>query len=259
METAHTQHVFDAGEADFERRVVERSHTVPVLVDFWAEWCAPCRALGPALERAVAAREGKVELAKVDVDSNPGLAARFGVQGIPAVKAFSGGEIASEFTGALPAPQIESFLDSLLPSEAEELAAQAADQGDEAGLRRALELDPRETRAAAALARLLLRRGEPSEALTVAEPLAPTDFVTAGLAARARLELEGDGLAEAFGAWDAGDHERALELLQEAVAGCADGERRDWLRAVMVGLFTELGTDHPLAREHRRRLASALS
>ena len=259
MEAAQTPHVFDATDADFEQSVVERSHSVPVLVDFWAEWCAPCRALGPALERAVEAREGKLELAKVDVDSNPALAARFQVQGIPAVKAFRDGHVASEFTGALPPAQIETFLDALMPSQAAELAAQAVADGDEQGLRRALELEPRHAEAAAALARLLLRRGEPDEALAVVEPLAAVDFVAAGLAARAALELADDPPHEAFAAWDDGEHGRALELLQGAVAGCPDAERRDQLRAVMVGLFTELGADHPLAREHRRRLAAALS
>ena len=259
MEAAHTPNVFDASDADFERRVIERSHTVPVLVDFWAEWCAPCRALGPALERAVEARAGKVELAKVDVDSNPTLSARFGVQGIPPVKAFRDGRVASEFTGALPPMQIESFLDALVPSEAEELGAQAAADGDEQGLRRALELDPRQPEATAALARLLLARGEPQEALAVAEPLAPTDFILAGLAARAALEVAGDSPREAFAALDDGRHDEALELLQAALVDSVDEERRDRLRAVMVGLFTELGADHPLAREHRRRLAATLS
>jgi putative thioredoxin len=259
MEAAHSAHLFDATEADFDQRVVERSHSVPVLVDFWAEWCGPCRTLGPALELAVATREGKVELAKVDVDSNPALSARFQVKGIPAVKAFRDGQVASEFTGALPPAEIERFLDALVPSEAAELAARAAEEGDEQGLRRALELDPGEAQAAVALARLLLRRGEPAEALAVAELLAANDFVAAGLAARARLELEGDPPREALAAWDEGDQQRAFELLQEALAETPDPNRRDLLRAVMVGLFTELGTDHPLAMEHRRRLAAALS
>lgn len=259
METTQRLHVYDAHEADFEQRVVARSHALPVLVDFWAGWCAPCRALGPVLERAVASRAGAVELAKVDVDSNPGLSRRFQVQGIPAVKAFRDGRVVSEFTGALPPPQIESFLDALVPSEADRLAAQGSEAGDEARLRRALELDPRHADAAVALARLLLRRGEPAEALAVAEPLAPTDFRLAGLAARAELTIAGDPPSDAFAAWDEGDHEQALELLQEAVASSGEAGRRERLRAVMVGLFTELGADHPLARAHRRRLAAALS
>ena len=147
-----------------------------------------------------------------------------------------------------------------MPSEAEELAAAAAEQGDEEGLRRALELDPSRAEAAVALSRLLLRRGEPAEALATAERFATTDFVAGGLAARARMELgDDDAPTEAFAAWDEGDFERALELLQEAVGKAGDADRRDSLRAVMVGLFTELGADHPLAREHRRRLAAALS
>ncbi len=257
---AHSPLVFDATEADFQQRVVERSRAVPVLVDFWAEWCGPCRQLGPALEAAVNGRGGKVELAKVDVDSNQRLAAQFRVQGIPAVKAFRDGALAAEFTGAIPPAQIEAFLDTLVPSEAEELAAAAAEQGDEEGLRRALELDPSRAEAAVALSRLLLRRGEPAEALATAERFATTDFVAGGLAARARMELgDDDAPTEAFAAWDEGDFERALELLQEAVGKAGDAERRDSLRAVMVGLFTELGADDPLAREHRRRLAAALS
>jgi len=259
MEPTAIPAIFEVAEADFDRLVVERSRTLPVVVDFWAEWCAPCRSLGPVLERAVTARAGKVELAKVDVDASGTLAARHRVQGIPAVKAFRDGRVVNEFTGALPAPEVERFLDALVPSEAEELAAGAAAAGDEEGLRRALALDPRQTPAAVALAQLLLARGEPAAALEVTEPLAPTDFLCAQLAARARLELGDDPPADAFAALDEGDHERALELLQEAVAGADDGERRDLLRQVMVGVFTELGVDHPLARQHRRRLAAALS
>lgn len=258
MEANPATVAFDVSEGDFEARVIERSRELPVVVDFWAAWCAPCRALGPVLERATAARAGAVELAKVDTDANPGLQARFQVQGIPAVKAFVDGRVAAEFTGALPPAEVERFFDALVPSEAEQLAAAGAAAGDEAALRRALELDPRHTPAATALARLLLARGEPEEALAVAEPVAPTDFAAAGLAARARLTLAGDAPGEALAAWDDGDHERALELLQEEVVG-ADRERREALRQLMVGMFAELGPANPLATAHRRRLAAALS
>ncbi|HZI91567.1 MAG TPA: tetratricopeptide repeat protein [Thermoleophilaceae bacterium] len=258
MEASPTPAAIDVSDADFDRLVVERSHELPVVVDFWAEWCAPCRALGPVLERGAAARAGRMELAKVDIDANNGVAARYQIQGIPAVKAFRDGKVASEFTGALPPAEVERFLNALVPSEAEELAAAAAASGDEQGLRRALDLDPDQVEAATALARLLLSRGEPAEALGVVNPLAGQDFVAGGLAARAQLELDDDAPSEAFAAWDVGELERALELLQEAVAATSDPDRRDLLRRVMVGMFTELGPDSELARRQRRRLATAL-
>jgi len=260
MEASPTPAVIDVSDADFDRLVIERSRSIPVVVDFWAEWCAPCRALGPVLERGAAARAGRMELAKVDVDANQGVAARYQVQGIPAVKAFRDGEMASEFTGALPPAEVERFLDALVPSEAEELTATAVASGDETGLRAVLAQDPGQVAPAVALGQLLLARGEAAEALAVLEPVAGSDFMAAGLAARAQLELDDDAgqLAIAFIAWDDGEHERALELLQKAVAATSEPDRRDLLRRVMVGMFTELGPDSELAGRQRRRLASAL-
>jgi putative thioredoxin len=241
----------------FEQSVIERSRELPVVVDFWAAWCGPCRALTPALERAAEQRQGKVELVKVDVDANQELAARYRVQGIPAVKVFKDGDVADEFVGAIPQAEVERFFDKLVPSEADALAA----EGDEDSLRRALELDPTHAGAASALARTLLERGDPQGALDVLQNIA-RDFVAVGLAARARLILSGAAddvpeLREALDALAAGDHARGLEQLDAALAVTQD-ETRDLIRQAMVGVFTELGPDHPLAREYRRRLAAAL-
>jgi putative thioredoxin len=245
----------DVTEATFQSAVIDRSHTVPVVVDFWAEWCGPCRQLGPVLERAVSTRPGKVDLVKVDVDSEQGLARTFGIQGIPAVKAFKDGRVADEFVGALPPQQVERFLDGLVPSEADALVR----QGDEDSLRRALELEPNRADAAVPLARMLLGRGDSEEAGRVLANL-PGSFVADGLMARIRLQQESTpdtlDLTRAFSALDDEDHEQALDLLIGALPQ-ADGAQDD-IRRIVVGLLDELGPENTLVRESRRRLAAAL-
>jgi putative thioredoxin len=241
----------DVTEATFERDVIERSRTVPVVVDFWAEWCGPCRTLTPALEAAEAARRGKVLLAKVDVDSNQAIAARYRVQGIPAVKAFRDGQVATEFVGAVPRASVEEFFDSLVPSPADELLA----AGDELSLREASELEPRRSDIAVALARRRLERGADDEALEAVEPH-QGDFAAEGIAARIRLTRAGVA-ADAFEALDRGDRDAALDGLLDAIGG-ADEETREELRRAIVGILAEADQSDPTAREYRRRLATAL-
>ncbi len=251
----------DVSEQNFQSAVLQHSHQVPVVVDFWAEWCGPCRQLGPVLERAVAARPGQVELAKVDVDANPSISQTFRIQGIPAVKAFRDGRVVSEFVGAKPPAEVDRFLDALLPSEAEGLVA----KGDEDSLRKAIALEPGRADAAVPLARILHRRGEADEALQLLARV-PGSFAADGLSARIGLERAVDpaspahtprpDLRPAFAALDAGDQGGALDLLLEALPN-ADGARDD-VRRVIVGILDELGVDSPVARDARRRLASAL-
>ncbi len=250
----------DVSETDFERDVIERSREVPVVVDFWAEWCGPCRTLTPALEAAETARGGKVELAKVDVDANQALAARYGVQGIPAVKAFRDGQVVEEFVGAVPKAKVEELFDSLAPSRADELLG----KGDELSLREASELEPRRADIAVALARKRLERGAEDEALEAVEPHAG-DFAADGIAARVRLAKAGVG-KEAFAALDGqgatggalGEkREAALDALLEEIQG-ADEEAREDLRRAIVGILSEADPGDPTAREYRKRLAAVL-
>jgi putative thioredoxin len=241
----------DVTEATFDREVIERSRTVPVVVDFWAEWCGPCRTLTPVLEAAEAARADKVVLAKLDVDSNQAISARYGVQGIPAVKAFRDRQVASEFVGAVPKATVEEFFDSLVPSRADELLA----AGDELSLREASELEPRRPDIAVALARRRLERGADDEALAAVEPHRG-DFAADGIASLVRLKKAGVAPA-AFEALDRGDRDGALDGLLGAI-GDADEDTREDLRRAVIGILSESDQADPVAREYRRRLATAL-
>lgn len=241
----------DVTEATFQAAVIERSRELPVVVDFWAAWCAPCHMLAPVLEREVTRRGGAVELVKLDVDANPAIASSYGIQGIPAVKGFRDGRVVAEFVGAQPATAVARFLDSLVPSPAELLAK----NGDEASLRQALELEPGRPDAAIPLARLLHGRGQTQEALDVLGAV-HGNFAADGLAARIRLEGGAPELAPAFTALDAGDRDRALDLLIAAIK--PSRPLRDDIRRAVVGILEELGADDPLTATSRARLASAL-
>lgn len=242
----------DVTESTFETAVIERSRELPVVVDFWAAWCGPCRQLGPVLEREAAKRTGKVELVKVDVDSNPSLSRTYGIQGIPAVKAFRDGKVVGEFVGAQPGSAVESFLDSLFPSQADILVQ----EGDEASLRSALDIDAGRADAALPLARILHGRGESEEAEAILGRVHGS-FAADGFAARLRLERGASvDLVPAFVALDSNQCESALGVLVAAVA--SRHPDRDEIRRVVVGILDELGADHPLTSKWRSKLASAL-
>jgi putative thioredoxin len=267
--------VVDVDEADFQTAVLDRSHEVPVVVDFWAAWCGPCRTLGPMLEQAVAARNGEVALAKVDVDRNQALAQAFRVQGIPQVLGFRDGKVVSQFTGVVPAPQLAAFLDELAPSEADRAVVRARALGAdarEAELRRALELDPGHREAAIGLADLLIDR-DPDAALDLVsahrpDPAAEAIVTRVELARRGGGDVEalrqradageadGDTLLELGRALAArGAYDEAIERLLAAVE--LGGDTREPAREQLVALFGVLGDDDRV-RAARPRLARAL-
>ena len=224
-----------------------------MVVDFWAEWCGPCRSLGPVIEKAVDKRDGQVALVKVDTDANPRLSQAFGIQSIPAVKAFKDGKVVDEFIGALPPAQVERFLDRIVPSEADALVA----EGGEANLRRALELEPGRADAAVPLRAPAAPPPATARARWSAWPTSPGSFAADGLATQLRLARRPGARGGVRGAGRGRDRAAASTLLIDAIAA-GDDERKDELRKVVVGVLDELGSAHPLARDARRKLASAL-
>ncbi|MFN2506542.1 MAG: tetratricopeptide repeat protein [Acidimicrobiales bacterium] len=230
----------DVTDASFERDVIQRSAEIPVVVDLWAEWCGPCRQLGPILERAVAETGGRVALAKVDVDASPRVSATFQVQSIPAVFALKDGRVVDSFIGALPEARVREFVERLAPSESE--ADRLVAKGDEESLRLALDLDPAHEGAIISLAELLVDRGEGEEALALLSRIPETAEVRR-VAALARVGSTSNG---------DGDVEGRLRGLLDRVK---DDEQA---RQEYVDLLELLGPDDPRTPRYRRDLASRL-
>jgi len=258
--------VVDVTDADFESVVIEGSKERPVVVDMWAAWCAPCRNLGPILEKVAAERGGAFLLAKLDVDANAvgqSLLQAVRSQGIPTVVAFKDGQAVDMFIGAYPEPMVNEFVDRLMPTEADLEAQEAqaeAESGDvegaEARFREALQADPNNHTARLGLGRLLAERGDDQAARETLMPLLPdadAERVLAELEVRSWTSEPGAGTLvsakrlAAQGKW------------QEALDGMVGALRDDpEARQAMLEVFTVLGEEDPLVPEYRRRLANAL-
>jgi putative thioredoxin len=236
----------DVTDATFESEVLARSQTTPVVIDLWAEWCGPCKTLGPILEKVVDATDGKVGLAKVDVDANPGLAQAFRVQSIPAVFVAQKGRVFPGFIGAQPESVVQQLVDSLLPSEEDNRMTALVAAGDEASLREALELDPGHAEAVVALAELLVRKGE-EEAVAEGQALLeriPESAETRRVAALARMGSEAEVVNDGV--------EEKLDALLERVK---DDEEA---RQEFVDVLELLGPDDERTTKYRKKLTSRL-
>jgi putative thioredoxin len=234
----------DVTDATFGTEVIERSRTVPVVVDLWAEWCGPCRTLGPILERVVDDTEGKVVLAKVDVDANRQVSEAFQVQGIPAVYALRDGQVVDGFVGAQPEAVVREFVARLLPSEEEDAVAKLLAQGDEPALRQVLDGEPGHPEAVVRLAELLVGQGDEAakaEALALLERI-PESAETRRVAALARVgnEVGGDAVTAE---------------LDELLDRVKDDEAA---RQRYLDLLEVLGADDPRTATYRRTLTSRL-
>lgn len=256
--------VVEVTDATFEEVVVEGSKTRPVVVDMWAAWCGPCRTLTPILEKVADERDGSFLLAKLDTDANPMVAQAFGVQSIPTVIAFKDGQAVTGFIGAYPEPEVNRFVDSILPTEADRRAEDARTveaagdvAGAEEGYRAALAEEPDNREAAVGLARVVLDRGQLDEAEALVAPHRPdpeAERVQAAIEMRRWTEAPADGtLGHAKRLAVAGDLAGGLAGMLQALA-----EDRDAARDAMVTVFTAVGDDDPLVGEYRRRLAAAL-
>ncbi len=279
-----SQYVSDATSATFSQEVLERSTHTPVLVDFWAEWCGPCRTLGPVLEAAVEARNGAVWMVKVDTDANHDLSLQYGIRGIPAVLAFVQGKVAGEFVGVRDRRAVDVFIDGVCPS-AEQTALACAEQllsqGRAAGVPELL-LPCLDSARHCDDARLLLARAHVAagDYHAADEALASIDdrSLAAGRAdgVQARLELlraadgkSPEGLRQAVetnpddhaARWSlagtllrAGAHEQALEELLELLQRAGRGLHEDGVRRAMLAIFDEVGQEDDISREYRRKL-----
>ena len=234
----------DVTDATFEAEVLQRSMTTPVVVDLWAPWCGPCKTLGPMIERVVAETNGKVVLAKVDVDQNPQVSQAFRVQSIPAVFALSQGQVVDSFIGAQPEDRIREFVNGLIAGEVEgELAALVA-AGDEASLRRALEIDAGYKPAAMILAQMLLADGRANDALDVLAAVPDDDEVTMLADAIRSSALPVD----------------RREAISQSLTGLLDRVKGDDdARVEFLGLLDELAVGDPAAAaDWRRKLSTRL-
>lgn len=238
--------VIDVTDATFQAEVIDRSRTVPVVVDLWAAWCGPCQALGPLLEDVVNQSNGEVVLAKVDIDANPGVAAHFQVQSIPAVHAMVDGQVVNSFVGARGEREVRAFVEALVPTpEQREVAALLA-KGDEASLRAAVELAPADEGAVVALAEHLVELGTPEASGEALELLArlPASAATRAVAARARL-------GEVATADESALEARLAELLDLV----KDDEAA---RTEFLDVLELLGPEHPNTVDWRRKLTTRL-